>query len=167
MRSWTKADGLGVLVQGPWDIAGLALGESHIVWTGVHGPMTLYGIYESAELYWSPAATTPSGIAITQGPDLTGKLSAEVPMATAGDYVALSTGGDPETPTGPGTIVVQLSTEKQWFIPARPGTRMFLAGMSESEILVMESDQDPSYFLRWLRFDIAELDSLAVGWGEP
>jgi hypothetical protein len=166
VRSWTKTAGERILFQGPWDVAGLALDDAHIAWVGVHGPQTIIGDYDAAELYWSPFTTDPVGIQVTQGPDLTGLLYGSVPVAVAGDYVGLTTPGD-DPGGGGGLIVVEMSTQAMWFVPARPGTFMTLVGMTDSEVLVMENDAGPesaSIFQRYLRLSIADLETLALGW---
>ncbi|MBI4957372.1 MAG: hypothetical protein HY908_35515 [Myxococcales bacterium] len=167
IRSWTKANGQRVLISGPWDVGGLGLDDATIAWVGVHGPMTAIGSYETAELYWSPYAVDPAAVAVTQGPDLTNMLAGHVPVGVGGDYVALSTAGDPGHNAGSAVIVVHMPTQKLWRIEARPGTFLRLAAVSTQEVVAMETDKSLDYalFQRYLRFDLSALDTLAQGWG--
>jgi hypothetical protein len=169
VRSWTKQGGVAALFQAPEDVAGIALGEEVIAFLGVTGANAVTGGYDTARIYWSPFASTASGIQIHAGADVTGQVGGRIQaMSTAGDYIAVRRqAGYAASQSITGIVVTQISTGKIWILKPRPNMYMTVAGMSSTELLAFESDyaysqQNGYLFQRWLRLDLSKLDQLVT-----
>jgi hypothetical protein len=170
VRGWTQDGGVTGLFQGMNFVVAFGIGDQNIAFLDVTGAMVQSGIYETARIYWTPTATSPGGIHVTAGIDISGQVIGNIQtLSTAGDYIAVPR----QVPTGPyqqafGILATQISTGKLWVLLSRPNMVMTLAGMSATEILAFESDYSFSktwgdrYFQRWLRLDLTKLDQLVT-----
>lgn len=173
VKSYTSAGGLKYLwtaAQGC--VASVSLSDTKLVWIVVEGPEypSKY-TFVTARLYWSPVATDPSGLTVTEGPLLSPATGAFYNTRTGGDFAASQ--GCYETVPNEGVcpiFVVQLSTGKVWKIPPRPGRAyQEVMAVSQSTILVSESDwpgtpSEGQHIRRFVRFSTADLDALETAW---
>lgn len=160
---WTAAQGY---------VHSVSLSDTKLVWVVVDGPeYTSKYRFETARLYWSPIATDPSALLVTEGPLLSPAIGALYNLRTGGDYAASQ--GCYETAPNEGVcpiFVVQLSTGKVWKIPPRPGRAyQEVMAVSQSTILVSESDwpgtpSEGQHIRRFVRFSTADLDALETAW---
>ena len=169
VRSWTEGGGQQVLFQAPNDIGGMALSDTTMAFVNVTGPNTQMGAFVTASVDWLPLTSEPASVQITVGPDITGEVSSLVPIATAGDFIAIGVVPPSSIPSMWGVMVVQMSTQKKWLISAPTGSYLELAGLSSTEVLAYEGDgppsptyQDGTLFTRWKRFDLTQLSSFAT-----
>lgn len=155
-----------------WYVASVSLSDTKLVWIVVEGPEypSKY-TFVTARLYWSPVATDPSGLTVTEGPLLSPATGAFYNTRTGGDFAASQ--GCYETAPNEGAcpiFVVQLSTGKLWKIPPRPASGyQEVMAVSQSTILVSESDwpgtpSEGQHIRRFVRFSTGDLDALETAW---
>ena len=162
LRSWTKTGGTQVLASGPWDVVYIALSDSKIVWMGASGLQSIQGSYETAQLFWSPMATTPAGIEVHNSAVLPNTETATHRLATFGDLAATTVLYDAHADV----VVANLVTGQTWSIPSRPGSHFVeVMAMNATELIVQEfsANGDVGNIERLVRLDLAKLDDLAGG----
>lgn len=151
-----------------WDVA---LSDTHIVWIGTEGPESI--VTESAEMYWSPLATTADEIVISAGPSMP-VLYAPTGLKAGGDYAAVIGVGAVENDRARNDLlVVRLSTKQLWALPPRPGgnTPWGLLAVSQDEIVYAENDApiagaEYQSVKRLVRLKTAELDAIQAAWAK-
>lgn len=162
---WTTAQGLDGSASDY--VNSVALSDKYVVWVVVDGPGYKF---TKARMLWSPFATTPAEVQVTEGPEIpaTGSLQE---LRTGGDFAAAH-GCYPlgaESAACP-IFVVRFSTEQVWAIPPRAGSAyMNVMAVSDEYVLVAESNWPPKgldnqMIRRLLRFRTDQLDALEGAW---
>jgi hypothetical protein len=164
IRRWTKELGAGVLFQAPdYDIRP-ALSDTVVAWVGGHRDPEIAYIHIATELYWAPWNTT--SLVPVKGPDITGMSSRDVELIAGDDYLALF-GGEPDA-GNVGIIVVQMSTQKRWYLYAPENHMLLPRAISKTELLVQELGPQPKMeFLNYRRYDLSRLDESSGPWPGP
>jgi hypothetical protein len=164
IRRWTKELGVGVLYEPPDYDVRPALGDDAIAWIGGHREPEAPYIHKTTELYW--ASWNSTSLMPIKGPDITGMILSGNEVIAGNDYLAVLGGGPEDFPLG--VIVVQMSTQKKWYLYA-PGDHMLVpSAISKTEILVQELGPEPKLeFLNYRRYDLSRLDESSGPWPGP
>jgi len=162
VRSWTAAGGTVELTSGAGDAVQVALSDGKLVWMEASGPLSFQGDYETAQLFWSPPATSPAGVEAHAGPFVPNLWKMTDRLATAGDLAATIV----YHPDHSDLLVANVVTGKTWIIPPRPCClfRQVMA-MNDGALLLQEVDRNNTshYLDRLVRLDLGKLDELATG----
>jgi hypothetical protein len=168
VRAWEPNRSSRTIVAQPdTSVTSLALSNTAMVWTGVHGPARWDGTYATAELYWTPFPAGKDVVPIMGGTPLPAAHGL-LELQTWGDYAVAT--GVPAGGTRPVLYVVRLSDGRSWTIDHRPGAVFKrLLAVTATEIVVAENDDVVDPTLDWqmqhiTRYDLARLDDLAAAW---
>jgi hypothetical protein len=164
IRRWTKELGVGILYSPPDYSVRLAMSDDTIAWIGGHPDPDQLWVNTATELYWAPWSKT--ALTPTKGPDITNMMSVGEDLIVGGDHLVLTAGGPGFGPVG--LIVVQMSTQKKWYLYAPSEHILTPIAISKTEMLVQELGPQPKLdFLNYRRYDLTKLDELSGPWPGP
>lgn len=162
---WTTAQGLDAAASEY--VNSVALSDQRLVWIVVNGPGYKF---TQARVLWSPFATLPSEVQVTEGPSIPA-IGSLHELRTGGDYAAAHGCYETGPETGECSVfVVRFSTKQIWKIPPRPGgTYLNVMAVSDEYVLVGETNNpvvgdDSKTIRRLVRFQTSQLDALEAAW---
>ena len=158
LRRWTSSTGEALLFEGAYHIDSFALSDEHLVWFGGDGPQVNIGIYEQAQLFYSPLTADPAQVVENAGPDVTGKVQGTLPLVAGSGYAAFTS----SAAEGPLVFVWELATGKTWTIPMPAEASLVVHAITSTDIVLTETQAGnlAGTFQNWYRFALAELDAL-------